>query len=200
MFRVQDTRTRDIYVRCLAHRATNSGVPVEIRSGNQSGDIWSVRSQTFLGHAPDQDLFIGTLVAIPGAGGEAFNLLDVANMGSDYLVSLRGPGPAPTLLVIFNASNPNLSSTVGNTGASNFGLLLASALDDADPGKVIAVVVIADGADVLLFRTTDAIDSFTPARPDPPTSRHHPPSERRHPRAPRPRRPGGRRRPALCSP
>jgi len=114
-FRVQDTRTRDIYVRCLAHRVTTSGVPVEIRSGNQSGDIWSIRSQTFLGHAPSQDLFVGTLVAIPGAGGEAFNLLDAANMGSDYLVSLRGAGPAPTLLVIFNASNPNLSSTIGNT-------------------------------------------------------------------------------------
>ena len=59
----------------------------------------------------------------------------------------------------------DLSSTVGNTGASNFGLLLASVLDGAAAGKVIAVVVLADGADVLLFRTTDAIDGFTPARP-----------------------------------
>src|SRR2546426_5710766 len=38
-----------------SHRAAASGVPVEIRSGNQSGDIWSVRSQTFLGHAPNQE-------------------------------------------------------------------------------------------------------------------------------------------------
>src|SRR5207245_2466696 len=28
---------------------------------------------------------------------------------------LRGPGPAPLLIVVYNASNPNLSSTTGNT-------------------------------------------------------------------------------------
>src|SRR4029077_13975352 len=51
------------------------------------------------------------------------------------------------------------------TGASNFGVLLASALDGAGPGKLVAVVVLADGADVLLFRTTDHIDALTTARP-----------------------------------
>jgi hypothetical protein len=112
---VQDSRVRDIYVRCLARRQTSNGVPIEVRSGNQSGDIWSVRTQTFLGHAPNQNLFIGSLAAIPGAGGEAFNLYDVAVLGSEYLQFLRGGGSAPMLLVIFNAANPNLSSTSGNT-------------------------------------------------------------------------------------
>src|SRR5438093_209996 len=50
VFRVTDTRTRDIYVRCLARRQTSTTVPIDIRSGNQSGDIWSIRSQTFTGH------------------------------------------------------------------------------------------------------------------------------------------------------
>ncbi len=114
-FRVQDSRTRDIYVRCLARRQTSTGLPIDVRAGNQSGDIWSIMTQTFLGHLPTQDLFIGTLVATPGAGGEAFNLLDVAIMGGDYLAYLRGPGATPLLIVVFNASNPNLSSTSGNT-------------------------------------------------------------------------------------
>jgi 3-hydroxy-3-methylglutaryl CoA synthase len=59
----------------------------------------------------------------------------------------------------------DLSGSVGNTGAAHFGVLLASALADASPGQVIAVAVLADGADVLLFRTTDAIAQYTQARP-----------------------------------
>lgn len=54
----------------------------------------------------------------------------------------------------------DLASTVGNTGAAHAGLLLASVLDDAEPGQVIALVSLADGADVVVFRTTDAIAGF----------------------------------------
>jgi 3-hydroxy-3-methylglutaryl CoA synthase/uncharacterized OB-fold protein len=59
----------------------------------------------------------------------------------------------------------NLDAVVGNTGAAHFGVVLASVLDQAEPGTTIAVVVLADGVDVLLFRTTDAIASFSPAKP-----------------------------------
>lgn len=51
----------------------------------------------------------------------------------------------------------DLSAAVGNTGAAHPGLLLASALDVAKPGAVIALVVVADGADVLVFRATEAL-------------------------------------------
>ncbi len=51
----------------------------------------------------------------------------------------------------------DLAATVGNTGTAQPGLLLASALEQAAPGDVIALVVLADGADVLLFRATDAL-------------------------------------------
>src|SRR5258706_7342596 len=123
LFRVVDTRTRDIYVRCNARRQTSTAVPIDVRSGNQSGDIWSIRSQTFPGPLPTQDLFIGTLSAIPGGGGEAFNLLDATLLGSDYLVSMAGPGSSPQLIVVFNAANPNLCSSSGNiiTQARNAG-------------------------------------------------------------------------------
>ncbi len=62
------------------------------------------------------------------------------------------------------ATVDDLSATVGNTGTAHAMLLLASALEDAEPGKVIALVVLADGVEVLLFRTTDAISSYRPAR------------------------------------
>ncbi|HEY5172674.1 MAG TPA: 3-oxoacyl-[acyl-carrier-protein] synthase III C-terminal domain-containing protein, partial [Acidimicrobiia bacterium] len=56
------------------------------------------------------------------------------------------------------------SATVGNTGSAHAALLLADTLESAQPGDVIALVVLADGADVLLFRATDAITSYAPAR------------------------------------
>lgn len=57
----------------------------------------------------------------------------------------------------------DLSATVGATGAAQPGVLLANALETAEPNQVIALVVLADGADVHLFRTTKALASFTPA-------------------------------------
>jgi hydroxymethylglutaryl-CoA synthase len=59
----------------------------------------------------------------------------------------------------------NLDAAVGNTGAAQFGVVLADVLDKAEPGKTIAVVALADGVDVLVFRTTDAVSSFSPAKP-----------------------------------
>jgi 3-hydroxy-3-methylglutaryl CoA synthase len=56
------------------------------------------------------------------------------------------------------------SATVGNTGSAHAALLLADTLEAAAPADVIALVVLADGADVMLFRATDAISSYTPAR------------------------------------
>jgi hydroxymethylglutaryl-CoA synthase len=59
----------------------------------------------------------------------------------------------------------DLSATVGNTGAAHPGVLLARALETSEPGKVIGLVVLADGAEVLLFRTTDALSNWQAARP-----------------------------------
>lgn len=50
----------------------------------------------------------------------------------------------------------DLAAVVGNTGAAHAGLLLADALDRAGADEVIAVVSLADGADVTVWRTTSA--------------------------------------------
>ena len=50
----------------------------------------------------------------------------------------------------------DLSSRLGNAGSAQPGLLLAAALEAASPGEVVALVVLADGADVLLFRAGEA--------------------------------------------
>ena len=54
-----------------------------------------------------------------------------------------------------------LAATVGNPGAAQPALLLAAALERATPGQTIALVVLADGADAVLFRATDALGAQT---------------------------------------
>ena len=61
------------------------------------------------------------------------------------------------------ATAEDLAATVGNTGTADAALLLTNALETAEAGQVIALVVLADGVDVLLFRTTAAISSYRPA-------------------------------------
>lgn len=56
----------------------------------------------------------------------------------------------------------DLQGRVGNTGAAAPGVLLAEVLDRAVPGAVIALVVIADGASVVLLRATDALPGGRP--------------------------------------
>ena len=59
----------------------------------------------------------------------------------------------------------DLGATVGWTGAASPALLLGTCLDQTTPGQTIAVVSLADGADVLIFRTTPALATFAASRP-----------------------------------
>jgi len=56
----------------------------------------------------------------------------------------------------------DLKRTVGFTGAAHPGIMLAAALEAAKPGDMIALVVLADGADVFLFRATPALAAYRP--------------------------------------
>ncbi len=58
----------------------------------------------------------------------------------------------------------NLAATVGNPGTAQAGLLLAATIETAAAGDVIALVSLADGADVLLFGVTDAVDGYRATR------------------------------------
>lgn len=87
--------------------------------------------------------------------------VDVAVVAGNHARALRAAGNRLGAKAVAD----NLAASVGNTGASHFAVTLADVLDKAAPGTTIAVVVLADGVDVLLFGTTDAIASFTPAKP-----------------------------------
>jgi hydroxymethylglutaryl-CoA synthase len=57
----------------------------------------------------------------------------------------------------------DLGATVGNTGTAHAALLLAQVLDGAAPDELIAVVSLADGCDVTLWRATAALAARRPA-------------------------------------
>ena len=101
------------------------------------------------------------------AGKEAWAALDLDGFGVtavDHLVVAGGHTRARSSLAkaltaggAVGAMADDLASTVGNPGTAQPALLLTSVLEQAAPGQVIALVVLADGADVLLFRTTDLV-------------------------------------------
>ena len=72
---------------------------------------------------------------------------------------VRGLGVGPEAL------GDDLAATVGNPGATQSMLLLASALETASPGDVVVLLSLADGADALVLRATEAIAAWTPDRP-----------------------------------
>ena len=98
--------------------------------------------------------------------------LKAAELSPDQVTKLVVTGPharairalIPRLGVDKAAIVDDLSATVGYTGAAHAGLLLATALEQAQPGDVIALLSLSDGADALIFRATDAIASYSPSR------------------------------------
>ncbi|WP_405720296.1 OB-fold domain-containing protein [Streptomyces sp. NBC_01537] len=71
----------------------------------------------------------------------------------------RTPGIRP------EAVTPDLTGVIGNPGTAQPGLQLADILDRARPGETIALVVLGDGASVLLLRATDALPARRSPRP-----------------------------------
>ncbi|HEY8358016.1 MAG TPA: 3-oxoacyl-[acyl-carrier-protein] synthase III C-terminal domain-containing protein, partial [Ramlibacter sp.] len=59
---------------------------------------------------------------------------------------------------------PNLAETVGDSGLPHGLLLLAHVLERARPGQTIVLAQFGSGAQALVFRVTDAIGGFQPAR------------------------------------
>lgn len=106
----------------------------------------------------------GETIYVP-AGEEAWNAaLKLAGVSATDVgrVVVTGVHPraakalARRLGVAAEALASDLADTVGNTGAAHAALSLTAMLEGTAAGQVVAVVNLADGADVLLFRTTAA--------------------------------------------
>jgi len=58
----------------------------------------------------------------------------------------------------------DLAATIGTTGTAQPGLLLATALDSADPGERILLVQLGDGVNAMVFRATEALADYRDRR------------------------------------
>ena len=72
----------------------------------------------------------------------------------------RGLGVGEGVLV------PDLAGSIGNLGAAHFGVALCDVLERADPGQVVVVLSLADGADAFVLRMTPALVAAQHARTD----------------------------------
>jgi len=101
---------------------------------------------------------LGTALKSVGISAEQVDAVAVTGMHGRAVKAL-----GRTLGVGDGVLADDLTSTVGQAGSAHVGLVLASMLEQASPGQVLAVVSLADGADVLVFRTTDALADWRPS-------------------------------------
>jgi 3-hydroxy-3-methylglutaryl CoA synthase/uncharacterized OB-fold protein len=105
---------------------------------------------------------------VPLADAAVTEALKQAGLTADQLdhVIVTGVHPRAARLVAARLGTrpeclvDDLSATIGNTGAAHAGVLLASVLDLAEPGQVMAVVNLADGADVTIWGATRALPAY----------------------------------------
>jgi len=127
--------------------------------GNASAKVWEER---FAEAAYDPVIKAAVADAYQSAGLTPENIDRVVMTGLATRAvrsAAKYVGVAPDKFV------DTMDNTVGNTGAAHFAVLLVAALEQAKPGETIMVVNAADGCDVAIFRTTDAIANVTPSKP-----------------------------------
>lgn len=83
----------------------------------------------------------------------ALKSADVAEVDVLCVAGMHSRSVARVSKKLGAAKTVDLSATVGDTGTAHAMLLLAAALEEAPPGQIVALVSLADGADVLLFRS-----------------------------------------------
>ncbi len=102
---------------------------------------------------------------VPLAAAAMADALKVGELGLDNIDHLLVSGVhnravgviAKSLVVRPGVLVDDLTSKVGNTGTAHSWLLLADVLERASAGQTIVQVVVADGVDVLIWRTTAAL-------------------------------------------
>lgn len=86
--------------------------------------------------------------------------VDTAIITGLHARAVRGAARAADLSAVPTAED--LTASIGNTGSAHGLVALCNALDTASPGQILLLVNLADGCDVTVFRTTDAITGYRP--------------------------------------
>ena len=126
--------------------------------GDDSSHVWEER---FGEHAyvPLAEIAINDALKSAGVTPSELDYVIVTGLHSRAVKRVAASiGARPEAIV------DDLTSVIGNTGAAHGGLLLASVLDRAEPGQVILTVLLSDGADAAVLRTTDELVAYRDRR------------------------------------
>jgi hydroxymethylglutaryl-CoA synthase len=99
-------------------------------------------------------------LGIAGLGVDAVDVLAVAGLHERACAAVTKKSGVAADRVL-----DRMTTTIGNPGVAQPLLLLAAALETARPGQVVVLLTLADGAEALVLRTTDAIAAHRPVRP-----------------------------------
>lgn len=117
------------------------------------GDPWSTSWEERFGEDIYTDLgrrSLGSALAAAGVAPDEVTRQAIVGLSARAAVAVaRASGIQP------DALSGELVGRVGNCGTAHPGLVLAAMLDQAGPGEIIALTVLADGADTLVLRTTE---------------------------------------------
>jgi 3-hydroxy-3-methylglutaryl CoA synthase len=127
--------------------------------GDNGSKLWEERfGETKYGPLAAEALKIA--LGYAGIGADDVDALVVAGLHERACASAaKASGVAPEKIV------DRLADSIGNPGAAQPLVLLIHALESARPGQTIVLLVLSDGADATVLRTTDAIASYKPSRP-----------------------------------
>ncbi|WP_235735317.1 hypothetical protein [Nocardioides alcanivorans] len=112
--------------------------------------------------------FTAEILVEAATGAVSSALVEAGVESADVVVvSSTNPRAAAALRKALGSdgSDAALEAAVGFTGAAHPGLLLADALDRAEPGQTILLVSAADGADAWLLRVGDGVRAARRGRP-----------------------------------
>lgn len=107
---------------------------------------------------------MGVLSVIPEAVNQACQSAGVSVEAIDQLIVPLATGHARKLAGALGMDDKvladNLHSDIGETGVGHGLLMLAAALETAQPGQLLCLVGVGQGCDVLLFETTQALGTL----------------------------------------
>src|SRR5262249_54904000 len=95
---VADTSTRPkVRVKILTQTTQTSDLFVKVTT--QNGTVYAANTSDVLNHGPNTNVDWGSMTMAAFAGGEAYNILDLAIYGADYIKALSGSRPGSNKLV-----------------------------------------------------------------------------------------------------
>ncbi len=120
--------------------------------GSPDGAAWEER----FGEQRYAELAGQLLAALTGAGVDLEGIARFAVAGSNAR-AVRAVAGTVGKATGAALEGGDLAGLVGNAGAAQAGLALADLLDAAGPGETLLLISLADGADAVVLRATDAI-------------------------------------------